>query len=212
MTREEMLEAAKTLFKELVSGENPDDVADIMGWDSETFAKVKKAMLSSNADDMRSKPSEHVYIEYLIEQRRNVKDLTDLINNLDDKRQYNAVVGAIRLRSEIVDRILERGFDFGVLKRAESRQGSGAITLNYLGINLGDMTAPQLRDAIGAQLKELEGLMGKFGDGVGITTLSPGALHYGKAVTVPTLAETASGDKSEVLGKPKKRSEARKEA
>jgi len=211
MTREEMMEAAKTLFKELVSGENDGDVADIMGWDDETFAKVKKAMLSSNADEMRSKPAEHVYVEYLIEQRRNVKDLTDLINNLD------AVVGAIRLRSEIVDRILERGFDFGVIKRAETRQAGGNVTFNYLGINLGEMTAPQLRDAIGAQLKELEGLMSKFGDGVGITSLSPGALHYGKAVVVPTLAETAISGKPEVLSKPaklgKKRSgEASKEA
>lgn len=206
MTKAELLEAAKTLFTELVEGENANEVADIMGWDDETFAKVQKAMLAGKSGEIRSKPAEHVYVEYLIEQGRNVHDLSGLIKNLDQKSQYNALVGAIRLRSDIVDKMLERGFEFGMVKRKEQGGGGllgGGNTFNIIaGVKVGEMTNPQLRDAIGTQLKELEVFIDKFGDATKITDLIPGPLHYGKALVSLPGPETEA-EEAEPRPKPK---------
>jgi hypothetical protein len=181
LTKSELLEASKTLFDELVKGDNDSDVADMMGWDAEQLAAIRKLMLESRAAEIRTKPREHVYIEYIIDQRRNVKDLTELITNLDSKQQYNALVGAIRLRSEITDKIVDRGCEFGLIKRDQPGGLGGGNTFNIIaGVNVGDMSTPQLRDAIGNQLKELEAMIKGFGDGKGILELNPGKLHYAK--------------------------------
>lgn len=189
MNKVELAEAAKLLYHELVHGDDPDDIADIYGWDEETYKKIQKAMLTSRAEEIRAKPSDHVYVNYIIEQQRNQQDLTDLINNLDKKRQYNMVLGAIRLRSEITDKILERGFEFGMIQR----QGQGGLgsgnTFNIIGgVDVNVMTAPQLTKAITSQLDELQSYMERFGDGKNILELSPGALHYGPAAPPPTPA------------------------
>lgn len=206
MSKAELAEAAKALFADLVSGDDPQEIADVMGWDAETFATVQKAMLISRAEEVRAKPADHVYIEYMIDQKRNIKDLTDLINNLDKKRQYNAVVGSIRLRAELTDKILERGFDFGILKRAE--QGGGGLgqgnTFNIIaGVDVNAMTAPQLRDAITGQLSELNGYIEAFGDGVDITKLATGTLHYGDRAPDPN--EVIEVPAEVVEDKPKKK-------
>ena len=207
LTKAELAEAAKSLFADLVSGEDPQEIADVMGWDAETFATVQKAMLVSRAEEVRAKPADHVYIEYMIDQKRNINDLTDLINNLDKKRQYNAVVGSIRLRAELTDRILERGFDFGILKRAES--GGGGLgqgnTFNIIaGVDVSAMTTPQLRDAITGQLNELHGHIEAFGDGVDITKLATGTLHYGDRAPDPNIIEAPAESEPEATAKKKK--------
>lgn len=213
LTKAELAEAAKALFADLVSGEDPQEIADVMGWDADTFATVQKAMLVSRAEEVRAKPADHVYIEYMIDQKRNIKDLTDLINNLDKKKQYNAVVGSIRLRAELTDRILERGFDFGILKRAEA--GGGGLgqgnTFNIIaGVDVSAMTAPQLRDAITGQLSELHGYIEAFGDGIDISKLATGTLHYGDRAPDPNefidapAAEPVEGKKAKKKAKKKR--------
>lgn len=197
-----MIEAARTLFDDLVKGDSETDIADTMGWDPETFAAVKKAMLDGHAEAIRTRSTEHTYIDYIIAQRQNVRDLSSLIKNLDKKQQYNALVGAIRLRSEITDKILERGVEFGIVHR-ENKANPGGTTynVNILGVRINEMETPALRDAITDQLKELEGMIKKYGDGKGILDMEPGPLHYGPPsprLPSPTPA-TVSAPKAPVI-------------
>lgn len=174
LSKSDRAEAVATLLKDLADGDSEAEVAEIMGWDSATLAYVRKTMLESEAQRMRKMPREHVYVQYCMEQRRNVRDLDDLITHLDKKQQYNAVIGAIRLRSDIADKIITKGQEFGVIRKEAERKEHILVG----GIIVGDMTAPQLRTAIGTEMNELKVLMEKFGDQP-INALSPGALHYG---------------------------------
>jgi hypothetical protein len=190
MTKTELAEAAKLLYHELIDGDAPDDIADIYGWDEEAYQKIQKMMFATRAEEIRGKPSDHAYVEYIIEQKRNAKDLTDLINNLDQKRQYNMVLGAIRLRSEIADKILDRGFEFGLIqKQGQTGLGSGN-TFNIIGgVDVNVMTAPQLTTAIASQLSELQSYMERFGNGKNIMELSTGPLHYGESAPASEVIE-----------------------
>lgn len=185
MTKAELLEAAKILFADLVSGQELDDISDISGWDAEQAEKVKKEMLSGKADELRAKSAETTYIEYLIDQKRNVKDLTDMIKNLDSRRQYNAIVGSIRLRAELTDRILDRGIEFGLIKKGPGAGGLGSgNTFIIGGVDVNVMGAPELRKSIEAQVTELGSMMERFGDSRPMAELTTGALHYGAAVEI----------------------------
>lgn len=187
LTKAEMLEAAKYLFQELIKGDDEYDIADIKGWDDATAAKVKKLMLDSKAEENKALTPEHAYVAYQVEQRRNIHDLNQLINHLDARRNHNAVVGAIRLRSDIVDKVLERGFEFGVIQKKQQNTSLGSgNTFVIGGVDVRVLSAPQLQDAIKSQLNELSELVSSYGESKPMAELTTGELHYGpKVVDMP---------------------------
>jgi len=157
-TKSELTELAATIHGFLLAGDDETTIMERMRLDAETFNEAKRHLLETKSQAIKAMPNEHVYMEYVIEQRRNIKSLNDLITNLDDKKQYNALVGAIRLRSEILDRIVAKGQEFGVMfKRAERKEVVG-------GLLVADMSSDDLRKAIGAQVKMLGEFVGKWGE------------------------------------------------
>lgn len=187
MTKAELAAAAEELFNELIKGDDPEDVADVMGWDDQVFEAVKREMLSSKIEELRTMSPEAVYVEYVIAQRRNIKDLDSLVRNLDDKKQYNAVIGALRLRSDITDKMLDRRFQLGLTKRQDAASSLGQGNSFTFVSNIEAMTAPQLRTAITDQMSELQGMMKKFGDSKNLLELPVGQLHYGDAIEVEAI-------------------------
>lgn len=200
MTKAELLEAAQTLFKELIKGDEQEDIADIMGWDEATSSKIKKIMLDVKVEEVKSTTPEQQYINYIIDQRKNIHELNQLIGHLDTRRNHNAMIGAIRLRSDITDKVLERGFDFGVIKKKEQSGpslGSGN-TFVMGGVDIRVLSAPQLQDAIKVQLNELSELVSSHGEGKSILELPVGEIHYGEGVSeappeAPHEIETPAG-------------------
>lgn len=173
LSKAEKLEAAATIYDLMLSGESDDRIMDALGMSAELFHEAKKFMLEQRATEVRGKPREHVYVEYVIEQRVNVKALDTFIGKLDDKKQYNALVGAIRLRSDLVDRILERGFDLGIIRKTpEQHELIG-------GLAVAQMSSEDLRKAIGELTGKTTELMLRCGDD-DIMSIDPGALHRGE--------------------------------
>jgi hypothetical protein len=195
LTRSELIEAAATIHGEMVGGSSETDIMDILGLDAEQFREARKFMLEMRADEIRGKPREHVYIEYTIKQEQNIKDLNTLISQLDDTKQHNAVVGAIRLRSDILDKIIERGQEFGLLRREPQRKEIVA------GVMVAEMATPELRKAIVGEIGKLNDLVKRFGDG-GIMAMEPGPLHYGEPALL-TEGETMKPRKAEGKAKAK---------
>jgi hypothetical protein len=196
LSKVELSEAMISLFEELSEGNTDASIMDLMGWNADTFQNVKRAMLEGKAEELRTKPREHVYVEYLISQSRNIQDLNDLVDTLDKKQQYNALVGAIRLRSDIHDKIIARGQEFGVIrKEAETKRIIGGLLVT-------DMSSSEIRTAIGTHLGELKGMMERFGDADFASMPTPKKLHHGAAVPVVSTAVVVE-DKPKPEGKVK---------
>lgn len=177
LSRAEKAEAAATIFNEMINGSTDAEIMDLLGVDAETYNELRRYMLEAKSESLRTQPREHTFAEYLINQTQNVRDLTGLINNLDAKKQYNAIVGAIRVRADIYDKIIARGQEFGIIKKEPDRKEVVG------GIVVADLSAADLKKAITGEMKSLHDMIGAFGEG-DLKSLPSAPLHYGEAVTV----------------------------
>lgn len=172
-------------------GDEDTEIMRSLGVDPEEYQEALACMYATKSDELRRKTTEEHYIAYCLEQRRNIKDLNGFIQELDEKKQYNAVVGAIRLRSDIVDKMVTRGQEFGLIaKQAEKRQVFG-------GLILADLSDKELRKQIAQEFSGMESLVKRFGDGK-MSELPKADLYYGDAIDV----------ESEEVPPPKKKSSA----
>ena len=178
LTKGELLEVAATIYNEMISGSSEADIMDLLGLDAETFQQARKFMLESRAEQIRGKSREHVYVEYVIEQTGNIRKIDKMMSGLTDQKQYNALVGALRLRSDILDKIITKGQDFGLLHRDPKRSEIVA------GVLVAEMSDRDLKKAITGQVKLLNDLVSTHGD-TDILALTPGPIHYGERTSVP---------------------------
>jgi hypothetical protein len=189
MTRNEMITAAEALFEEITSkGESESSVAELFGWDEATYGRVRARMLELKTEQLRARPREHAYVEFVIQQQRNIRDLDDVIKKLDKTKMHAASIGAIRLRSDLQTAIIEKGQEFGLIKKEAERREIVA------GVVVADMSRTELSIAIAKELTGFKGLMEKFGDApiTSIVPLGGASLHYGEAATPYIDAESDS--------------------
>lgn len=189
LTKDDLKEAIALIFERQADGKSDVEIMDEMGIGAEDYAALRATMLDKKADEIRLRPVEHVYVEYLIAQTQNIRDLTSMIGDFKVSRQYNAMVGAVRARSDILDKLIKTGQDLGLVKReAIKHQLAG-------GIIIADLTNVQLKEMITKELSDLEKMMRKYGDS-SVIDMDPGALHYGESLesksTAPKIAEPTS--------------------
>lgn len=173
LTKQEMMEAIATIYGRMSEGAAEADIIAEMGISAEDFERLKAAMFDHKADEVRTRPIEHVYVEYMIKQTENVKDLTSMIGEFSHTKQYNAMVGAVRARSEIYDKLISVGQNCGLIHKAAERKEIMA------GVIIADMTNQQLKSMITKELGELNTMMKRYGD-KDMSAIEVGALHRGE--------------------------------
>lgn len=199
LSHAELLEAAAVIEGRLLAGDTADEIMDTLGYNVDQYNEARRFLLEAKSTEIRNRSREHTYVEYVLEQRRSIKDLDKLVKDLDKQSQYNAVVGAIRLRSDLIDRIIDRGQDFGFIKKEAASRDLIA------GIIITDMSNADLKKEIVQQNKLLVGLMEKFGE-KSFLELEDKPLHYGSPVfkkTISTTAEDVEEDDEALLPPPK---------
>lgn len=191
MTRRLMLENAASIYDLMTRGWKDKRIAEHLALEPEDFDTCKRFLLESKSEKIRNQPREHFFVEYEAQQRHNIRDLDGLIKNLDANSQYNALVGAIRLRSDILDKIVDRAQEFGLVKKeANKHEVIGGVVIAQL-------DAAGLRKSIIDTTRELSGLMGTYGEKDFAALPAPAKLHYGP--TVETTGESADEDADEDL-------------
>jgi len=154
MKKKELIHAISILFNALTAGYSDEEAASELGLDLEEIHKLKSEMLDFKADELRRMPIEHVYVEYMISQMVNINDLTKMIKIYkDDPKSSNAAVGAIRTRSEIIDRIFTKGQDTGLIQKAPAK------TESLFGVLIADLTDSKLNELMQQKIKELNSLV-----------------------------------------------------
>ena len=94
------------------------------------------------------RPADEVFVEYRLQMNRIVKDLNDVSTKAKGKENFQAAFGALKAQATILDKVIDRGQEMGVIPRASKR----SIVLMG-GVFIGSMTDPELL----ASMKELEG-------------------------------------------------------
>jgi hypothetical protein len=198
LTRTEVDSAAISLYEEVTrNGESERSVAELFGWDEATYERVRTRMLEIKAEQYRARPREHVYVEFVIQQQRNIRDLDEVIRKLDKTKMHAASIGAIRLRADIQSSVIEKGQEFGLIKKeAERKELVG-------GLFVADLTRGQLTENIVKELSTLKDYMERFGDSPITDVKAPRALHYGKPAAPIMDAEAEEMDEPEDVAAPK---------
>ncbi len=151
--RDELKLLAK-LFGKLSQGFEMDEIANDMGISVDDVKSLKNKLLEMKATELKDKPIEHIYVEYMINQLININDLTKFIATYrGDPKQANASVGAVRTRSEIWDKIITKGQDCGVIQKAPNR------TETIFGVIVADLSDKDLDKLLKTKMKELNKLM-----------------------------------------------------
>jgi len=169
-----MMEAITRIYGRLAEGAKDAEIIEEMGISADDYVALKTSMFDTKADEIRTRPIEHVYIDYLLKQSENVKDLTDMIKEFKTTKQYTALVGAVRARSDIYDKLISVGQDCGLIHRQPKRKEIMA------GVVVADLTNLQLKKMITKELGDLNALMSRYGER-SIMEIDAGEIYHGKA-------------------------------
>lgn len=93
------------------------------------------------------RPADEVFIEYRLQMNRIVKDLDDVSTKAKKKENFQAAFGALKAQATILDKVIDRGQEMGVIPRASKRS-----TVMVAGVFIGSMTDSELI----ASMKEFE--------------------------------------------------------
>lgn len=183
LKRSEKIELAAAIREAMVEGSSDGDIIEELGITAQDFAVAKKFLLESIGNEQELMTSRERFAEYLLRQDRNIAELDDLVTNLNSKTQYNVILGAIRLRADIGDRVIATGQTLGVIDREPEKK----IMLG--GIAVSELPDKGLRKGVIAAIAGFGKLIEKYGEGMSLKQLQPGTLHYGEAVELSADAD-----------------------
>lgn len=194
LTATQRKEAAITLFRLLTEGASEAEAMKEMGLDADEFTAIRAGMYEFKTDELKGTPKEHHYVRYVIDQMKNVYDLSLVVEAYTQPdedggvtKQITAVVGAIKARSEIQRHILEMGQEMGVIEK--HTEGKGQLIRG--GQLVGDLQHAELKRMILGTVSALQKLMTRAGDG-NIIDIKPGQMHYGPSASAPAPAPLAA--------------------
>lgn len=168
------------LHEALLEGVGDDDLCEKLQCSLERVQELKLALDDQEVEALRKSPTEHTYVEYVREQRRCMLALDRLIDGYnppkiegEDAAQSTsptAFVSAVRTKSDIIDKIVKTGQEFGLIERAS--QGKGMI----VGQAIFNLSNKEIANYAIGELKALNEMMQRYGD-QSIGELDPGPLH-----------------------------------
>lgn len=198
LTKQELDDLSAVAYDALLSGMDMSELRDDLALDEDDFKAVLVHMYDAKAEEVRNRPTEHVYVQYIIDQCRNLGDLTKVISEFKTTRQHSAMVSAIKARSDIQDKIIERGQQFGIIAKAP--EGGGQLVA---GIVIAELTNTELKQAIMRELKEAQRFMTEYGD-TNFIDVKVSEVHRGPALPPADLDEMHPTDTAaEPTDKPK---------
>jgi hypothetical protein len=172
---------AVVLYELLAGGMSDDEARDILGITEIQYENLKTHMWSVKADDLHKTTNEQIYLEYVTNQRACIADLDSTLRAAE-KRSVTAEATVIKTKSDIYDKIIKVGQDFGfIAKKPEEKRIIGGLVITNLDNN-------ELRMAIAKELGMATKLVSQHGEG-GILDMDPGELHYSEATGPRALPE-----------------------
>lgn len=193
MNKNEKLALALEVYEQKLDGVSDQDIRDTLQVGEEEYRVLLRFMHERVAESEARKSSEEVFSEYALEQKRTIRQIDDMVDGLGSKNQYNALIGALRLRKDIVDTILAKGQELGVYELKPKRHEVVG------GFIVADLTPGELKEKTKSEMRALKERILQFGDG-DIKELPIGDLYGDEQEVVDVPAETIS----ETVIKPKK--------
>lgn len=144
--------------RRLVKGDGDLVIAEDLSLTPAEYRKVKAAMYEQAVAGFIDKPAEMQYVDYCLEQERCIKELEEMAKHFKSTKQYNAMVGAVRAKSQILGDMHKTGVAMGVIKKEAS------FDREVGGIRISELSNDDLRETIADGVRELQHIIDRFGD------------------------------------------------
>ena len=130
-----------------------EKAAQELGIGTAELKRHQQAALDRFINNLQSQTTLHVYALYVLEQKSCMVELQNMINSYKTTNQHNAVVGAVKAKSEILDKIIGKGQDMGVIEKRAKR-------IEFIGsLDVRNMTELDIARQIMEQMKEINELV-----------------------------------------------------
>lgn len=135
-----------------------EEIAEKLCLTAGRYNDLKKELYRQEIASLQSLTTEDVFLEYKWQQGECIGALDKMITAIgSDTKQHNALVGAIKARSEIIDKVIKTGQDMGVIQKAPETR------LVVHGHALTSLSDAQLRKLVVTDLQGLGSLVEKYG-------------------------------------------------
>lgn len=176
-------------------GLEEDDIASQLGLDFDGLEKLRREMYAREEKVLYERDNAQIYIDYVHEQRQCISDLDGLLEEI--KNQPGAAVSAIRAKSDIVDRIVQRGIELGFVEKSPEKHIVG-------GLIVADLSNKDLQAKIFRELSGLDKLRKRFGGDAQLLDVNPGELHRLPAEVGGTSGATVPLEPVKLCKRPKR--------
>lgn len=199
LSKAEVREAVAKLLSFTLAGKDDDEIAELLGVTPDQLEQIKKEMLAQEAERLTSRDGEEIYADYVLQQLACIRDLVRLQRDFRESKNTSAMVGAIRARSEIIDKIVDRGQDLGFINKAPERKHITG------GVLVAEMSNAELRKAIATELQAVQVMMKEVGGGgMDLLEVTAGPLHRELPELDPDLSRFKDYDKKSKARKHKR--------
>ena len=137
------------------SGLTTDEIVDRSGWTEDKLSKVREELFAREEMDLVGRRTEDVFIDYVMRTRANIRQLDDILEDLRMTKQGSAMVGAVKAKQDLMDRILNRGQEFGLIEKKPDRSQVGIVVAN--------MDDLALREMLVNEMNQLRSMMDSMG-------------------------------------------------
>lgn len=182
LTKEELRVAKNTLRVYLIEGKGDEQARIELGLSVTDFYSLKKRLFEEEVAKLQKTTPEEWFVDYIIKQGSNIQALTDMLDDWKESKQQSAMVGAVRARSDIYDKIIERGQSFGIIAKQPEEKRIIA------GIAVANLTNAQLQKTILREIAQLNRLMGEFGED-DLLALEAGEIYSSPAEVIDMVAD-----------------------
>jgi len=142
----------------LALGHTDDQIAEEMSLRIDVLKALKREFYRHETIALHSATAEEVFIDYAVRQKQCITDLSDLIPELRAVKQHAAIIGAIKAKSDILDKVIKTGQEMGILEKAPERK------MVFHGVAIANLDNTKLRRVIAGELQGLAAIVDKFGD------------------------------------------------
>ena len=117
-SRKEVRLAVAALHSHLLEGLDPEEIMSVESWEEPDFEFYYRKLVDEKVSVIQDQSIEETYFHYVLDQSQCIRALDDIAKRFGTSKQYNALVGAIKAKSEIHDKIITRGQALELIHKA----------------------------------------------------------------------------------------------
>lgn len=122
------------------------------------YNHLKRLMYDWEIEDLQSKTPEEHFIDYRIKQDQTIRNLDIMCQNFEESKNYNALIGAVRLKTEVMEKVWKMGREIGIIKSSPDWDKRVAGEL------VSQLDSKAIRSKVVTEVRKLYDKISKFGD------------------------------------------------